>query len=235
MGQVLAIDIGGSHVKVRVPNDPEKRAFDSGRSLTPQQMVDGVKAQLKGWTIDRITMGIPAPVRGHKPVHDPVNLGKGWVDFDYQEAFGCPVKMVNDAAMQAVGSYQGGTMLFLGFGTGLGSAIITNHVVLPAELAHLPYRKGKTFEDYLGERALERAGKKRWRKHVAATCELFDAIFNPDEIVLGGGNARLIKELPKRCRLGDNANAFLGGFRLWEPAWANALPEGLQHPGLVRS
>jgi polyphosphate glucokinase len=233
MGEVLAIDIGGSKVKFRVPSDPDRRFFVSGRALTAQQMVDGVKAQLSGWKVDRITIGIPAPVKNHRPVHDPVNLGKGWTDFDYDDAFGMPVKMINDAAMQAVGGYVSGTMLFLGLGTGLGSALIANNVVIPTELAHLPYKNGRTFEQYLGTAALEKAGKRKWRRTVADVCEIFRHAFNPDSIVIGGGNARLLKELPEGCALGENSNAFVGGFRLWEPAWARAFPASM--PSLARA
>jgi polyphosphate glucokinase len=192
-------------------------------------MVDGVRAQLKGWSVDRITIGIPAPVKGHRPVHDPVNLGKGWADFDYDDAFGLPVKMINDAAMQAVGSYTGGTMLFLGLGTGLGSAIIANNVVVPTELAHMPFKNGRTFEEYVGTAALEKSGKRKWRRHVQEACAILQHAFNPDATVIGGGNARLLKEAPAGCTLGDNSNAFLGGFRLWEPAWDRAF--AAQAPG----
>lgn len=222
MGEVLAIDIGGSKVKFRVPSDPERRAFPSGHTLTPKQMVDGVKAQLTGWKVDRITIGIPAPVRGHRPLHDPVNLGRGWVDFNYDHAFGCPVKMINDAAMQAVGSYNGGVMLFLGLGTGLGSALIAHHVIIPTELAHLPFKNGRTFEEYVGEAGLERTGKRKWRRHVEETCAILQRAFNPDYVVIGGGNVRLLKAPPQGCILGQNANAFAGGFRLWEPEWTHA-------------
>lgn len=222
--QVLAIDIGGTHVKIRVPSDPEKRAFESGPTLTPQGMVQGVLELSKGWSFDRISIGIPAPVIDNRPVHDPVNLGGGWVEFDYDRDFGRPVKLINDAAMQAVGSYDGGKMLFLGLGTGLGSCLIAGNVIIPTELAHLPYRKGQSFEDYVGLRGLDRLGKKSWRRHIDRVTAMLHAALMPDYVVLGGGNARLLKELPEGCRLGDNANAFLGGFRLWQPEWENAVP-----------
>jgi len=222
--QVLAIDIGGTNVKVRVPSDPERRSFPSGPTLTPQAMVTGVLELTKDWTFDRVSIGIPAPVLDNRPLHDPMNLGEGWVEFDYDRDFARPVKLINDAAMQAVGSYDGGKMLFLGLGTGLGSCIIAGHVIIPTELAHLPYRKRGSFEHYVGLRGLERLGKRAWRRHVDRVTAMLHAALMPDYVVLGGGNARLMKELPEGCRLGENANAFLGGFRLWEPEWANAVP-----------
>jgi len=194
--------------------------MDSGPTLTPQQMVAGVRVLTRGWTFDAVTLGYPGPVLRDKPTREPFNLGDGWVAFDYAKAFGCPVRIINDAAMQALGSYQGGVMLFLGFGTGLGSALIADGVVVPMELAHLPYRDA-TFEDYVGARALGRDGRKRWRKHVADVVARLVAAFEPDDVVLGGGNAVHLKELPPRCRLGSNANAFRGGFRLWEQPGAN--------------
>jgi polyphosphate glucokinase len=225
MKSTLAIDIGGTHVKIRIPSEPEKREFESGPTLTPKQMVDGVKKLSTGWKFDSITIGLPAPIRNNKPVKNPVNLGPGWVDFDYDADFGVPVKIINDAAMQAVGSYKAGRMLFLGLGTGLGSCLIVDHSVVPLELAHMPYRKGKTFEDYVGLRGLKKLGKKRWRKHVSEVCDILYAALLPDEIVIGGGNVKNLKELPDHCRAGDNANAFEGGFRLWQKDWASAVPE----------
>jgi polyphosphate glucokinase len=224
MKNPLAIDIGGTHVKVRVPGDPQKREFDSGPTLTPQQMVQGVLKSVAGWKFDCVSIGLPAPIRNNRPLKDPVNLGKGWTGFDYDKDFGVPVKLINDAAMQAVGSYGGGRMLFLGLGTGLGSCLIVDHRVVPTELAHMPYRKDRSFEDYVGLRGLKRLGKKRWRAHVASVCGiLFDALL-PDEIVIGGGNVKNLKRLPAHCRAGDNANAFEGGFRLWRKEWADAVP-----------
>ena len=225
MKSTLAIDIGGTHVKIRIPSEPEKREFESGPTLTPKQMVDGVKKLSTGWKFDSITIGLPAPIRNNKPVKNPVNLGPGWVDFDYDADFGVPVKIINDAAMQAVGSYKAGRMLFLGLGTGLGSCLIVDHSVVPLELAHMPYRKGKTFEDYVGLRGLDKLGKKRWRKQVSEVCDILYAALLPDEIVIGGGNVKNLKELPDHCRAGDNANAFEGGFRLWQKDWASAVPE----------
>lgn len=222
--QVLAIDIGGTNVKIRVPSAPERRTFPSGPHLTPQAMVQGVLEQAKEWSFDRVSIGIPAPVIANRPAHDPVNLGPGWTDFDFDKDLGRPVKLVNDAAMQAVGSYDGGKMLFLGLGTGLGSCLIAGHVIIPTELAHMPYRKGRTFEDYVGVRGQERLGKKAWRRHVAQVVGILRAALIPDYVVLGGGNVKELKVLPEGCRQGDNANAFIGGFRLWESEWANAVP-----------
>ncbi|MEY4826890.1 MAG: hypothetical protein RLZZ288_441 [Planctomycetota bacterium] len=225
MKSTLAIDIGGTHVKIRIPSEMEKREFESGPTLTPKQMVDGVKKLSTGWKFDSITIGLPAPIRNNKPVKNPVNLGPGWMDFDYDADFGVPVKIINDAAMQAVGSYKAGRMLFLGLGTGLGSCLIVDHGIVPLELAHMPYRKGKTFEDFVGLRGLKKLGKKRWRKQVSDVCDILYAALLPDEIVIGGGNVKNLKELPDHCRAGDNANAFEGGFRLWQKDWASAVPE----------
>jgi polyphosphate glucokinase len=213
---VLAVDVGGSHVKVLLSTGGERRRFDSGPTLTARQMVDGVLNLTGDWQYDVVSVGIPAPVLAGKVAHDPVNLGPGWAGFDFEEAFGKPTKVVNDAAMQALGSYEGGRMLFLGLGTGLGSTMIVDGTVEPMELGHLPYKKA-TYEDYVGERGLQRLGRKRWRKEVADVAAVFAAALEPDEVVLGGGNAQLLKELPAGTRLGDNENAFLGGFRLWNP------------------
>jgi len=221
--KILVIDIGGTNVKVRVDTDPEKRSFPSGTSLTPQQMVEGVLKLAQGWTYDAVSIGLPAPISKNQPTHDPANLGKGWVDFDYDNGFSKKVKLVNDAAMQAVGSYDGGRMLFLGLGTGLGSCLIADHVIIPMELAHMPYRKGKSFEDAVGVRALKKHGKKRWEKEVHEVIEILSAGLLPDYVVLGGGNAVRLKDIPENCRLGDNANAFTGGFRLWAPEWAKSV------------
>ena len=213
---VLAVDVGGSHVKALTSNESERRRFESGPSLTAEQMVAGVLEAVDGWAWDVVSVGIPAPVRGGKVVAEPVNLGEGWVAFDYERAFGKPTKLVNDAVMQAVGSYEGGRMLFLGFGTGLGSTLIADGVIEPLELGHLPFRK-KTFEDYVGERGLEKLGKKKWRKAVFETVERLTAAMQPDEVVLGGGGIDELDELPPGCRRGANENAFVGGFRLWDP------------------
>jgi polyphosphate glucokinase len=192
-------------------------------------MVAGTLEAVTGWSWSRVTVGIPAPVRGGKVVAEPVNLGDGWVGFDYEAAFGKPTQVVNDAVMQAVGSYQGGRMLFLGLGTGLGSAMIADGVIEPLELGHLPYRK-KTFEDYVGERSLEKRGKKKWTKDVFAAVEQLAAAMEPDEVVLGGGGVHKLDELPDGCRRGENENAFLGGFRLWDPDWLSHLQDPHQGP-----
>jgi polyphosphate glucokinase len=212
---VLAVDIGGTHVKILVTGEREPRKFVSGPALTPRRMVAGAKRLSRGWTYKVVAMGYPGAVLNGRPVAEPYNLGGGWVGFDYGKAFGRPVKVVNDAAMQALGSYRGGKMLFLGFGTGLGTAMIVDGIVEPMELAHLPYKRG-TYEDYVGLRGLKKRGEKKWRKHVADVIRKLAAALEPDDIVLGGGNAKKLKKLPARCRLGDNANAFLGGFRLWQ-------------------
>ena len=216
---VLAVDVGGSHVKALLSDESEHRRFKSGPRLTPAAMVDGVLRLADGWSFERVSVGIPTPVRGGKPIAEPVNLGEGWVGFDFDEAFGVPTKVVNDAVMQAVGSYEGSRMLFLGLGTGLGSALIVDGIVEPLELGHLPFRK-KTFEDYVGERALERHGKKQWRKAVFETVGQLAAALEPDYVVIGGGGVEELDELPPNSRRGDNENAFKGGFRLWEPSWS---------------
>jgi polyphosphate glucokinase len=203
-------------VKALASGESEPRRVESGPEFTPEQMVAAVKELAEGWTWEVVSVGIPTPVHGGRIVHDPVNLGPGWVGFDFSSAFGKPTRLVNDAAMQALGSYEGGTMLFLGLGTGLGSTLVSDGVVQPMELGHLPYRKA-TFEDYVGEAGLERRGKKRWREHVVAVIEKLSAAVEPDYVVLGGGNAEKVKELPPHVRRGDNSNAFVGGFRLWDP------------------
>jgi polyphosphate glucokinase len=213
--KVLAVDIGGTNVKILASGEKEPRKFPSGPHLTPREMVAGVKKLARGWKFEAVSMGYPGMVIHNHPVAEPRNLGRGWIGFDYRAAFGKPIKIVNDAAMQALGSYKGGKMLFLGLGTGLGSTVIADGIVEPMELAHLPYRRG-TYEDYVGLRGLEKRGKKKWRRHVAKVVDQLTAALEPDDIVLGGGNVKKLKELPTGCRRGDNANAFLGGFRLWE-------------------
>ena len=221
MTSVLVVDVGGSHVKALRSGETEPRRFDSGPDLTAQEMVDGVLRIADGWSFDRVSVGIPTPVRGGKPIAEPVNLGDGWVGFDYDGAFGVPTKIVNDAVMQAIGSYEGGRMLFLGLGTGLGSALIVDGVVEPLELGHLPYRK-KTFEDYVSARALERKGKKKWRRTVFDVVDRLVAAVEPDYVVIGGGGVDELDELPPNSRRGDNERAFVGGFRLWNPEWSAA-------------
>jgi len=213
--KVLVIDVGGTHVKVLVSGEREPRNFDSGPKLTANQMVAGVKKVTRDWKYDAISIGFPGPVLRNRPVAEPRNLGRGWVGFNFKGAFRCPVKLVNDAAMQALGSYKRGKMLFLGLGTGLGSTLIVDGIVEPMELGHLPYKKG-TYESYVGNQALLKQGKRKWRRHVADVVARLVAALEPDELVLGGGNAKELKDLPPKCRVGDNRNAFRGGFRLWE-------------------
>ncbi len=212
---VLAVDVGGSHVKALVSGETERRRVASGPTLTPTEMVQQTLELAAGWVWDVVTLGVPAPVHEGRVAIEPFNLGDGWVGFDFAAAFGVPTKVMNDAAMQALGSYEGGTMLFLGLGTGLGSALVTDGVVQPMELAHLPFKK-MTFEDYLGERGRKEFGRKKWQELVAEAVETLAAAFEPDSIVLGGGNATKLDELPPNARLGNNLNAFVGGFRAWE-------------------
>ena len=219
---ILAVDVGGTHVKFRVNTGDEVRKFASGRELTPSQMCTQLLAMTADWAYDVVSLGYPGPVLHGKPVLEPHNLAPGWVGFDFAGALGRPVKLINDAAMQALGAYQGGKLLFLGLGTGLGSAMVVDGIVEPMELAHLPYHK-HTYEDYVGLRGLEKHGKKKWRAEVNEVVELLRAALESDDIVLGGGNAELMHELPTGVRLGDNANAFPGGFRLWDDE-ANARP-----------
>lgn len=211
---VLVIDVGGTHVKVLATGRKIHRQFASGKHLTPRRLVAAVRSLVADWKYDAISIGYPGPVCGNRPKSEPWNLGKGWVRFDFRRAFKCPVKIINDAAMQALGSYRGGRMLFLGLGTGLGSTLIVEGHVIPMELAHLPYRSG-TFEDYVGARGLDKYGRKKWRKCVADVVARLTAALQPTEVTLGGGNTRLIKKLPPGCRAGSNDNAFRGGFRLW--------------------
>ena len=215
-GKILAIDIGGSHVKVMCSPRSDTRRFDSGLELTAAEMVTQVLNLTQDWDYSVVSMGYPGPVVHNRPLTEPHNLGRGWVGFNFKKAFDRPAKIINDAAMQALGSYEGGRMLFLGLGTGLGSAMVVDGLVEPMELAHLPYKHGRTFEDYLGQRGLERLRTRKWRKEVAAVVEHLSAALEPDYVVLGGGNAPKMKELPPNTRLGENENAFLGGFRLWE-------------------
>jgi polyphosphate glucokinase len=212
---VLVIDVGGTHVKILATGHEAARKFPSGPTMTAQQMVSGVKRLAGTWKYEAISMGYPGPVLHNRPVADPHNLAAGWIGFDFEGAFGCPIKIINDAAMQALGSYKGGKMLFLGLGTGLGSALVVNGMVEPMELGHLPYKKA-TYEDYVGGEAFQERGKKKWRRDVADVVARLIAALEPDDVVLGGGNVKELKELPPNCRAGNNANAFIGGFRLWE-------------------
>jgi polyphosphate glucokinase len=213
--KILAVDVGGSHVKLLLSGASEHRRFVSGADLAPQEMVDRIATMTADWSYDAVSIGVPAVVHGGRVVSEPVNLGTGWVGFDFESALGRPTKVVNDAAMQALGSYEGGKMLFLGLGTGLGSALVVNGLVEPMELGHLPFRKA-TFEDYVGERGRVRLGKKKWEKAVAEAIERLSAALEPDYVVLGGGNAKRLDDLPQNVRLGANDNAFVGAFRLWD-------------------
>ena len=214
--KTLVVDVGGTHVKMLVKGETEPRKFISGPKMTAGKMVKLVKAATRDWKYDRITLGYPGPIVNGRPLQEPHNLGGGWVNFDFSKTFGRPVRIINDAAMQALGSYQGGAMLFLGLGTGLGCAMIADGVLEPMELAHLLYKKGKTYEDYLGLRGIERLGKKKWRRQVARVVKRLKTALEADYVVLGGGNSKLLKAIPPGARLGSNGNAFLGGFRLWE-------------------
>ncbi|MSQ68860.1 MAG: ROK family protein [Gammaproteobacteria bacterium] len=227
--KVLVIDVGGTNVKILATGQSEPRQLPSGTTLTAARMVEGVKQLAGDWQYDVVAIGYPGPVVRDRPMAEPHNLAPGWVGFDYAKAFGLPVRMINDAALQALGSHTGGKLLFLGLGTGLGTTLIIDGVVEAMELAHLPYRKG-TYEDYLGIRGLTRLGKKKWRQHVADVAALFTAAFDPDDVVLGGGNAKKLTALPPRCRLGDNANAFLGGFRLWQDSAPSAAAQPSRAP-----
>lgn len=217
--KVLVVDVGGTSVKIFASGQQAVRKFHSGPALSPEQMIAGVAAAAADWGYDAVSIGYPGPVSRGRLLEEPRNLGVGWVGFDFVKAFGCPVKIVNDAAMQALGSYEGGRMLFLGLGTGLGSALIADKILMPMELAHLPYRKGRTFEDYVGLRGLERLGKTKWRQAVDDVVARLKTALVADYVVLGGGNAKKLVQLPEGARLGSNAHAFIGGERLWnEPA-----------------
>jgi polyphosphate glucokinase len=213
---VLVIDIGGTHIKLLATGQKEPIKIPSGPEMTPRRMVTLVRKATAKWKYSAVSIGYPGPVLHGKPVSDPHNLAPGWVGFDFRKAFGRPVKLMNDAALQAIGSYKRGRMLFLGLGTGLGSALIVDGVIEPLELAHLPYKKGGTYEDYIGLRGLERLGKKKWRRYVADVVNRLKAALEVDDVVIGGGNAKLLKALPAGARLGSNANAFRGGFRIWQ-------------------
>ena len=213
--RVLVVDVGGTHLKILASGQQTPRKIASGPNMTARLMCNWVRKAASDWPYDVAAIGYPGAVVQGKPLHEPHNLGKGWVGFDYAKGLGCAVKVINDAAMQAVGSYEGGRMLFLGLGTGLGSAMIVGGIVEPMELAHLPYKKGKTYEDYLGLRGLDRMGTKKWRGYVTRIVEELQTALNADYVVLGGGNVKKIKTLPPKTRLGANGNAFIGGYRLW--------------------
>jgi polyphosphate glucokinase len=221
---ILVIDIGGTHVKVKHSESHEVRQVDSGPTMSPDAMIAAVKEMTHDWHFQLVAMGYPGAVLHGKIVHDPHNLAPGWVQYDFARAFGMPVKIMNDAAMQALGSYEGGSMLFLGLGTGLGTALIIDGVMQSLEMGHLPYKQGHTYEEFVGVRGKERLGEKRWQRAVAQVVEELSAAFEADYVVLGGGNARGLIALPSNCRLGDNANAFTGGLRMWADS-------PLQHAG----
>ena len=229
---VLVIDVGGTHVKLLATNQETPRRFDSGLTLVPEAMVAQVKEMTHDWPYEVVSIGYPGPVLHNRPVAEPHNLGPGWVGFNFETAFNCRVKLVNDAAMQALGSYKGGKMLFLGLGTGLGTTLIVDGLVEPMELGHLPYKKA-TYEDYVGQRGLDKRGKKKWSKDVADVVEKLAAALLPDDIVLGGGNVKKLVKVPPQCRTGDNANAFAGGFRLWEKE--PQLGEPLNRPAVKKT
>jgi len=214
--RVLVIDVGGTNVKMLATGQKEARKYPSGPTMTPSKMIRLVKKSVSDWNFDGVSLGFPGPIINGHPLREPHNLGCGWMGFNFQKAFGCPVRILNDAAMQALGSYKGGRMLFLGLGTGLGSAMIVDGMLQPMELAHLIYKNGKTYEDYLGLRGLERMGKKKWRRYVAKITKRLKAALEADYVVLGGGNSKMLKKLPRGARLGGNENAFLGGFRMWQ-------------------
>jgi polyphosphate glucokinase len=224
---VLVIDIGGTSVKLLASGQHERRMFPSGPMMMPDKMVRKTLEMVADWNYSVVSIGYPGPVLRGRPICEPYNLGGGWVGFNFAAAFDRPVKVANDAAMQALGCYKGGTMLFLGLGTGFGTAMIVDGIVEPMELGHLRYKKA-TYEDYLGRAGLKRLGKKRWRHYVEDVVERLIAVLEPDDVVIGGGNAKKLKKLPLGCRAGDNNNAFLGGFRLWEEpreaAHANGNP-----------
>ena len=218
---ILVLDVGGTNVKLRATGQRKLVKIPSGSSMSPGQMMTAVRREIARWNVQAVSIGLPGLVLHGRILHEPRNLGKGWVGFDFGKAFRLPVKVINDAAMQALGSYQGGRMLFLGLGTGLGSAFIVDGRLESLELAHLLYRKNCTYEDYVGARALERLGRTKWSHHVTAIVKHFSEVLGSDYVVLGGGNARKLTDLPPKCLMGDNENAFIGGFRLWEYMGAN--------------
>ena len=225
---VLVVDVGGTHVKILLSGQKEPRRFASGPTLTAKQMVSEVQKLAGDWRYDLVSIGYPGPVLRGRPIAEPRNLGRGWVGFDFEKAFRRPVKVVNDAAMQAIGSYERGKMLFLGLGTGLGSTLVVDGVIEPMELSQLPYKKG-TYEDYVGVRGLTKHGEKKWQRYVADVVARLTGALEPDDVVLGGGNAKKLTKLPSGCRVGDNANAFLGGFRLWEKDHKNGRTRRTAH------
>jgi len=216
--KILVIDVGGTHIKAIATGHKSKIRFPSGPTMTPARMVKEILKATADWQYDAVSIGYPGPVVDGQPARNPYNLGGGWVRFDFKRAFGRPVRILNDAAMQALGSYAGGRMLFLGLGTGLGSAMIAGGSLDPLELAHLPYRGGRTYEEYAGIGGLKRLGLRRWRKHVHKIAAMLRDALQVDYVVLGGGNSKKAGKLPPEVRLGANTNAFVGGFRLWQKA-----------------
>ena len=216
MMKVLVIDIGGTSIKILATGHRTPLRIPSGPRLTPQLMVRLVREAVAGWEYSVVSIGYPGPVKNGKPAKEPKNLGRGWVGFDFDRAFGLPVRMINDATMQALGSYKKGRMLFLGLGTGFGTTLILDGVVAPMELGHLPYKNGRTYEEYLGKAGLRRSGKRRWRRNVADVIVRLRAALEAEDVVVGGGNAKLLRELPPGVRSGANRNAFRGGYRLWK-------------------
>jgi len=214
--KILVIDVGGTHIKIGVLGQKKQIEIPSGLKMTPNKMIAAIKKIVVDWKYDVITIGYPGLVLHGNIVAEPHNLGHGWVKFNFREAFGLPVKIINDAAMQALGSYHGKRMLFLGLGTGLGSAMIIDGVLVPMELAHLPYKKGRTYEDYVGLAGFKRLGKRKWRRHVMDVVKKLKVALEVDYVILGGGNAKLLTKLPPGCQIGDNANAYRGGLRLWK-------------------
>ena len=228
--RILVLDVGGSHVKFRVGDRGEEQKFASGPKLTAAAMVKKLRKLIDRSDYDAVSIGYPGPVSNGRPALEPKNLGAGWVRFDYDKAFSKPVRVVNDAAMQALGAYQGGRMLFLGLGTGLGSAFVANGQLEPLELAHLPYRNNRTYEDYVGLRGYERLGRKKWQKHVEKVIELLKHGLQADYVMLGGGQTKKLKELPPGVRLGDNSHAILGGIRLWDTTVSEATNPATTKP-----
>ena len=227
--RILVIEVGGTHVKVLATGHKQRVEIPSGPKMTPAKMVSAVRAATVGWKYDAVSIGYPGAVVHGRPIIEPRHLGSGWLGFDFTKAFGRPVKIVNDAAMQALGSYHGGRMLFLGLGTGLGSALIVDNVLEPMELAHLPFKKGRSYEDYVGLAGLERLGTKKWRRQVKEVVQQLRSAVQADYVVLGGGNAKLLKKLPPGTRLGDNSNAFQGGYRLWAKPYSSSAHKRFVH------
>jgi polyphosphate glucokinase len=216
--KILVIDVGGTNVKLKLNTGDETRKFPSGKEMTAAAMVAGTRQLTPDWDYEAVTIGYPGPIVKGEILLEPVNLGRGWVGFDFEKAFEKPVKLINDAAMQALGSYEGGRMLFLGLGTGLGSCLIIDGTVAPLELAHLPYRKDKSFEQYTGEASRKKRGNAKWQASVHDIVSRLKAAMIADYVVLGGGNVKKLTEMPPSCRPGENNNAFIGGARLWEEA-----------------